>query len=92
MSEPQDMDVSESQQTGEAGSTGVAAVDAVLDAMAGVDELPLDEHVGVYESAHEQLRRALDTRPQLPVPGAPSASGAASASGAGAPAARAAGA
>ena len=29
----------------------------------GLDERPVDEHVGVFERAHEQLRRALDAQP-----------------------------
>lgn len=40
--------------------TGVAAVDVVLDAVAGVGERPLDEQVAVFEQAHARLRRALD--------------------------------
>ena len=41
-------------------STGLAAVDAVLDAVAALDGRPVEEHVAVYEQAQEQLRRALD--------------------------------
>jgi len=44
--------------------TGVAAVDAVLDAVEGLDGRPLEEHVAAFESAHEQLRRALDAAPE----------------------------
>ena len=40
--------------------TGVAAVDQVLDDVAGAEHLPVKEHVAVFERAHEQLRRALD--------------------------------
>lgn len=41
-------------------STGVEAVDQVLAAVAALDGRPVDEHVAVFERAHEQLRRALD--------------------------------
>lgn len=40
--------------------TGVARVDAVLETLDRLDELPLAEHVGVFEAAHTELRRALD--------------------------------
>ena len=40
--------------------TGLSAVDAVLDDVVGLAERPIEQHVGVYESAHEVLRRALD--------------------------------
>jgi hypothetical protein len=43
--------------------TGVPGVDAVIAAVAGLEERPIEEHVGVFEMAHEQLRRALDDRP-----------------------------
>jgi len=43
-----------------AGSTGLPAVDAVLAAVEDLDGRPLEEHVATFESAHEQLRRALD--------------------------------
>jgi hypothetical protein len=40
--------------------TGNHAVDEVLADVEGLGERPLDEHVEVYERAHEQLRGALD--------------------------------
>ena len=40
--------------------TGVPAVDEVITAVAELEERPLEEHVGVFEAAHDQLRRALD--------------------------------
>lgn len=40
--------------------TGVAAVDDVIAATEALAQRPLDEHIGVFESAHEQLRSALD--------------------------------
>jgi len=46
--------------SGERVRTGDPAVDAVLDQLADVEGIPVDEHVAVFERAHEQLRRALD--------------------------------
>ncbi|HSF36558.1 MAG TPA: hypothetical protein VLA70_10610 [Nocardioides sp.] len=43
--------------------TGVDAVDRVLAEVAALAEAPVAEHVAVFERAHEQLRRALDARP-----------------------------
>jgi hypothetical protein len=40
--------------------TGVASVDEVIAAVEELDERPLEEHVGVFETAHAELRRALD--------------------------------
>lgn len=40
--------------------TGHGAVDGVIASLAGLAELPVDEHVAVFEHAHEQLRGALD--------------------------------
>ncbi|QZY30572.1 hypothetical protein [Nocardioides coralli] len=40
--------------------TGVAAVDEVLDSLAGLDELDVADHPPVFESAHARLRAALD--------------------------------
>jgi hypothetical protein len=45
--------------------TGAAGVDEVIIAVEGLEERPIEEHVGVFEAAHEQLRRALDD----PAPG-----------------------
>lgn len=45
-------------------ATGVPAVDSVLEAVESLDGRPLEEHVATFESAHEQLRRALDTADQ----------------------------
>jgi len=44
----------------EAVRTGVAEVDEVIAAVEGLADRPLEEHVGVFETVHEQLRRALD--------------------------------
>ena len=40
--------------------TGVERVDQVVAAVEQLDDRALEEHVGVFETAHEQLRRALD--------------------------------
>lgn len=40
--------------------TGNEAVDEVLASMDGLSDLPLEEHVTVFERAHERLRGALD--------------------------------
>ena len=55
----QDSSVSSADPT----RTGVASVDAVLDELAGIDALPLEEHVDAFERAHESLRSALDAPP-----------------------------
>ncbi|MGY2703250.1 MULTISPECIES: hypothetical protein [unclassified Nocardioides] len=44
----------------EAVRTGVSGVDEVIVAVEELEERPIEEHVGVFETAHEQLRRALD--------------------------------
>jgi hypothetical protein len=41
--------------------TGVEDVDAVVDAVAGLDDLDPAEHVAVFEAAHSRLRATLDT-------------------------------
>ena len=40
--------------------TGAARVDEVIRAVEELEERPIEEHVGVFESAQVQLRRALD--------------------------------
>lgn len=40
--------------------TGVVGVDEVIVAVEELEERPIEEHVGVFETAHDQLRRALD--------------------------------
>ena len=42
--------------------TGNPAVDDVLELLGDLDELPVDEHVAVFETAHEKLRGALDAQ------------------------------
>ncbi len=39
--------------------TGVASVDAAIEELARLDELPTSEHVAVYEGLHRQLQDAL---------------------------------
>lgn len=41
--------------------TGVADVDEVMRSLEELEGRPVEEHVGVFETAHERLRRALDT-------------------------------
>ncbi|MCW2843109.1 MAG: hypothetical protein JWN22_1025 [Nocardioides sp.] len=48
--------------------TGMDDVDAVIAAVEELEDRPVEEHVGVFESAHEQLRRALDHQPGRPGP------------------------
>jgi hypothetical protein len=42
--------------------TGSAQVDTVIEAVEQLGDRPLEEHVGVFETAHELLRRALDAQ------------------------------
>lgn len=46
--------------------TGVDRVDAVVVDVEGLAQRPVEEHVAVFENAHEQLRRALDASPVTP--------------------------
>lgn len=41
--------------------TGNVSVDRVLDSLEGLEDMPVDEHVAVFESAHDRLRKALDS-------------------------------
>ena len=50
-------------------TTGVASVDQVLAEVAEVADRPVSDHVEVFERAHDQLRRALDARPEPPTVG-----------------------
>jgi hypothetical protein len=40
-------------------TTGDEAVDAVVASLRGLEDLPISEHVAVYERAHESLRQVL---------------------------------
>ena len=57
--------------------TGVARVDDVIAAVEELEERPIEEHVGVFESAHEQLRARARTRPSRPTRDRPGLTGAA---------------
>lgn len=48
-----------SQEMVEPESTGDASVDAVVASLRGLDDLPVSEHVAVFERAHESLRQVL---------------------------------
>jgi hypothetical protein len=50
--------------------TGVPLVDSILESVEAAADLPPEAQVGVFERAHEQLRRALDA----PTDAAPAAS------------------
>ena len=43
--------------------TGEDRVDAVIASIEGLVDRPVDEHVAVFEQAHDELRRALDGTP-----------------------------
>jgi hypothetical protein len=43
----------------ESNETGDADVDAVVSSLNGLDDLPVADHVAVFEQAHESLRRTL---------------------------------
>ena len=38
----------------------MASVDTVIRSLESLEDRPAEEHVAVFEQAHEQLRRALD--------------------------------
>ena len=40
-------------------TTGDGTVDAVVASLRGLDELPVSEHVALFEQAHESLRQVL---------------------------------
>jgi hypothetical protein len=50
----------ESEPEAERVRTGVDRVDEVIRSVEELEERPIEEHVGVFETAHSQLRRALD--------------------------------
>jgi hypothetical protein len=47
-------------------ATGVPSVDRVLTDIDTLDDLPLEEHLGAFERAHDSLREALDVEPDDP--------------------------
>ena len=57
------------QDTGDVPTTGNRAVDEVLRTLEGLEDRPVEEHVAVFEAAHEALRAALSdagSRPDGP--------------------------
>ena len=46
--------------------TGDPRVDAVLESLSGLDELPVEEHVAVFEAAPDALRGALSDAGNTP--------------------------
>lgn len=44
--------------------TGVAAVDAAIDAVEALSDVPVSEHAAAFSAAHDALRRALDADPE----------------------------
>jgi hypothetical protein len=44
-------------------TTGMTTVDSVVEAVTALEDRPVEEHVAVFEQAHELLRRALDDTP-----------------------------
>lgn len=52
----------------DASSTGHRRVDAAIERLDTLDELPVDEHAAVYNGVHEELRAAL-TDAGLPADG-----------------------
>jgi hypothetical protein len=40
-------------------STGIESVDAVVSGLGALDDLPVAEHVAVFERAHESLRACM---------------------------------
>jgi hypothetical protein len=62
--EPDAEEVAEAaQEFSEPVRTGVEEVDDVLDSVDGLESRPVDQHVAVFEDAHDRLRSALDARP-----------------------------
>ena len=49
-----------SEAPAESVTTGVKVVDDVLGTLEGLDESSVEEHLPIFEAAHQQLRGALD--------------------------------
>jgi len=56
---PEPGDQPDPQPTQQPEATGNPTVDAVLESLAGLEDTPVDEHVAVFETAHDTLRGAL---------------------------------
>lgn len=59
----EEADVPSGQEFVEPVRTGVEEVDDVLESLDRLEERPVEEHVAVFEQAHERLRGALDGGP-----------------------------
>ena len=57
--EPETAVVADAAVEVEVEGTGHADVDAVIGSLSSLDDLPVAEHVAVFERAHESLRRTL---------------------------------
>jgi len=68
--DPEDLDpeAEAAAAEGETPTTGVPAVDRVVADLDRLDDAPLEEHLAVFERAHESLRSALDA-PSVDQPG-----------------------
>lgn len=55
----EDADIAESVEWIQPKVTGVASVDAAIDELGRLDDLPTTEHVALYEGLHRQLQDAL---------------------------------
>lgn len=64
--EPEPTDLTGASEQGAAPTTGHPQVDAVISAMQGLTERPLEEHVAVFEQAHQTLRGALSEAASAP--------------------------
>jgi hypothetical protein len=55
--------MSESPTPGAATTTGLAAADSIVDTLGALDDLPVAEHVAVFEAAHQALGQMLAGTP-----------------------------
>ena len=56
----------DSIDAGAAPTTGVDAVDLVMDSVSDLAARPVSEHVAIFEAAQVELRRTLDAAPPTP--------------------------
>jgi hypothetical protein len=59
-------DLSAATPAAELERTGNPVVDSVLDSLRELDEIPVSEHVAVFEAAHDRLRGALSDAGEPP--------------------------
>jgi hypothetical protein len=59
-------DLSAATPAAELERTGNPVVDSVLDSLRALDEIPVSEHVAVFEAAHDRLRGALSDAGEPP--------------------------